>query len=211
MVNLGLNLLITLMAFAAGPSAAAADDSGYVIEPSDVLAIEVHGIAADPIQGRYAVRPDGRVSIEGYGSVHVSGLSIAQARHAVSMFVAAEAVAGGKVIAFLQVDQCRSKVIYVLEENGDGTGRVHTFAWSEGDTAVGAVLRVEGLAAAAASKGVFVMRPVPETQEGRPVRLDVDWRAVTQQGLLATNRQLVAGDRVVVGGPREAFPEAMPD
>jgi hypothetical protein len=61
-----------------------------------------------------------------------------------------------------------------------------------GETVVGAVLQLEGLAAVA-TKG-----PISLSRNNGKV-LDVDWRAITQEGKSATNFKLESGDRLYVG------------
>jgi polysaccharide export outer membrane protein len=57
----------------------------YRIEPLDSIGIRVEGaLPEQPIQGIYAVEPDGRVNLGfGYGSVFVQGMTIEQAKVAI--------------------------------------------------------------------------------------------------------------------------------
>jgi RNA polymerase sigma factor (sigma-70 family) len=53
----------------------------YVIEPSDVLIIEVlEALPGRPISGERLVRPDGKISLGFYGEVYVAGLTITETK-----------------------------------------------------------------------------------------------------------------------------------
>jgi hypothetical protein len=61
----------------------------YIIEPPDVLLVEALGRSAglrdiQPIRGQLLVRPDGTIGLGTYGSVHVGGLTLDQAREAIA-------------------------------------------------------------------------------------------------------------------------------
>jgi polysaccharide export outer membrane protein len=168
----------------------AADPTKYVIEPPDVVLVEVSGLPkkAQPIQGEHLVRPDGTVSLGTYGTVQVSGLSTDQARSAIVKQLAPHAKKRQLEVR-VEVLSPNSKVYYVITDE-----QVHRHPLQGDETVAGAVLRVEGLAAEA-TKG-----PVRLTRASGQV-LKVDWRAITQEGKSATNYKLEPGDRLYVGGP----------
>ena len=63
------------------PHEGASFDLPYVIEPPDLLEIDVlEALPGKPISGDHLVRPDGTVSIRYYGDVHVRGLTLDQAK-----------------------------------------------------------------------------------------------------------------------------------
>ncbi len=96
----------------------------------------------------------------------------------------------------VDVAACNSKVCYVIvpSTTGDAVHRVPVPI--EGVTKVAdAVLGSEGLAATASKGGVWVYRG----SSSKVKILEVDWRAITESGLLATNYRLEPGDRVYVG------------
>jgi protein involved in polysaccharide export with SLBB domain len=57
------------------------DLPAYRIEPPDLILVEVlEALPARPISGERLVRPDGTITLGFYGSVHIRGLTIEQAR-----------------------------------------------------------------------------------------------------------------------------------
>jgi protein involved in polysaccharide export with SLBB domain len=57
------------------------DEPEYVIEPPDLVLIEVlETLPGRPISGERLVRPDGTINLGFYGDVHVRGLTITQAK-----------------------------------------------------------------------------------------------------------------------------------
>ena len=89
----------------------------------------------------------------------------------------------------VEVVAADSKRYYVLAAD-----QVHFFSHRGGETVVGAVLQVEGLAAAAKKGPVRLVRASGES-------LAVDWRAITREGKSATNYKVEANDRIYVGSP----------
>jgi protein involved in polysaccharide export with SLBB domain len=63
------------------PHEGALIDIPYVIEPPDLLVVEVlEALPGRPITGERLVRPDGTISLSFYGDVHVRGLNLKQAK-----------------------------------------------------------------------------------------------------------------------------------
>jgi polysaccharide export outer membrane protein len=166
-----------------------ADSPPYVIEPPDILRVEVSGLPkkAQSIQGAHLVRPDGTVSLGTYGSVFVSGLSLDQTRAAVTKHLAPYARKKRQLEVRVEVVAYNSKAYYLIAAE-----QVTRYPLPGGETVVGAVLQVEGLAAAATKGPVWLARASGQV-------LEVDWRAITQEGKSATNYKLMAGDRLYVG------------
>jgi polysaccharide export outer membrane protein len=167
-----------------------ADPAQYVIEPPDVLRVEVSGLPkkAQPIEGERLVRPDGTVSLGAYGTVQVAGLSLDQARSAIVKQLASYAKKRQLEVR-VEVLSYNSKVYYVIADE-----QVHRHPVQGGETVAGAILQVEGLSAKA------TVGPVRLTRSSGQV-LKVDWRAITQEGKSVTNYKLQPGDRLYVGGP----------
>ncbi len=91
----------------------------------------------------------------------------------------------------------KSKVYYLVtpEQNGK---KAFSFGLAGDETVVSAVLKVEGLASLAMDQGVSIIRPTSKA----PEVLEVDWKAITHEGRLASNHRLRAGDRIFVGSSR---------
>lgn len=63
------------------PHEGAMIDIPYVIEPPDLLIVEVlEALPGKPITGERLVRPDGTISLGFYGTIHVRGLTLEQAK-----------------------------------------------------------------------------------------------------------------------------------
>jgi protein involved in polysaccharide export with SLBB domain len=169
----------------------------YVIEPPDILQVEVFGLPkkAQSIQGQHLVRPDGTVSLGDYGSVSVSGLSPDQAEAVIAKHLAGHAKKKRKLEARVDVVAYNSKVYYIIVEGAQGSDHIHRHPLRCGETVAASVLAVEGLAAAATKGRIWLTR-----EPGKV--LNVDWRAITQEGRLATNYKLEPGDRLWVGSSR---------
>jgi polysaccharide biosynthesis/export protein len=182
------------LVMAAGPSALRAGDSKmYVVEPPDVLRLDVTGLPkkAQPVRGEFVVRTDGTVSLGRYGSVTIAGLTLDQTRAALTKHLSAHVKKKGKLQVRAEVSGYNSKVYYVIR-SGKGGEQVYRFPAGGNETVVDAVLRVEGLSAAAANGRAWVASSSGKVRE-------VDWRAITQEGRSATNYKLESGDRVYVG------------
>lgn len=190
----GLAVVLSGLVVAAGPSAISAGDSKmYVVESPDILRLEVTGLSkkAQPVQGEFLVRPDGTISLGTYGTVTVTGLTLDQARTAISKHLSAHATKKDKLQVRVEVFGYNSKVFYVIGPGKDGE-QVYRFPAVEGETVVGAVLQIDGLSTTAAKGRVWVASSSGKVSE-------VDWKAITQEGRSSTNYKLKAGDRVYVG------------
>ncbi len=159
----------------------------YVVAPPDILRLEVSGLPKEleAIDGEYLVRPDGTISLGAYGSLYVAGQSLGQIRAAIT-----DHLAKLSVDVLVDVAGYNSRKYYVINKRQDGD-QVHRFTDTGGETVVGAILRVDGLASVAAKGRVWLARPSGGV-------LEVDWRAITQKGKSDTNYYIRSGDRVYV-------------
>ncbi|HEV3435873.1 MAG TPA: sigma-70 family RNA polymerase sigma factor [Gemmata sp.] len=167
----------------------------YVVEPPDVLQVKAVGLPRNLPFGEIqcVVRPDGTIPLGTYGSVHVAGRTLAQIRAAITAYLAIYAGTYTKVEVQVDVIGYNSKCYYVIAtgKENETVLRLHD---TGGDTVVAAVLHA-GLAENAIKGRVFV-RTSPSADI-----LEVDWRAITQEGKTETNYVLQAGDRVYVESP----------
>jgi polysaccharide export outer membrane protein len=148
------------------------------------------------IRGDHLVRSDGTVSLGTYGSVRVSGLTIAQARAAIE-----EHLRQYLVNPKLAVDVVgyNSKVYYVIIDLAGSGQQVVRLPLTGNETVLDAVSQLNGLPFHASKKRIWVARPAPAEMHCQQV-LPVDWRAITECGATATNYQLLPGDRLYVSG-----------
>jgi polysaccharide export outer membrane protein len=185
--------VLLVLASVGSPAGSASDPKAYIIEPPDVLRLDVTGLPkkAQPVSGEFVVRPDGSIWLSAYGSVTITGLTLDEAREAITKLLSSHAKKKGRVEVRVEVVAYNSKVFYIIGTGKDGD-QVHRFPTIPGETVVGAILKIDGMSAAAAKGYVWVINP-----SSRKVR-EVNWRAITQQGQSATNYRLEAGDRVHV-------------
>jgi polysaccharide export outer membrane protein len=147
------------------------------------------------ITGQYLVGPDGRIDLRRYGSLHVAGRTIAEAKEALEKHLAQyfdTPKAAVNVLAY------NSKVYYVIAE-GAGTGDVVVRLPITGkETVLDAISNVGGLTQMS-SKNIWVARPAPGSYDCEQI-LPVDWDAIARSGITETNYQLMPGDRVFIAG-----------
>lgn len=146
------------------------------------------------IAGPHLVRQDGKVSLGTYGSLHVAGMTIDQAKQAIEQhltrFLSRPEIA-------IDIAGYNSKVYYVITDNagsGEGVARIPL---TGNETVLDALSQINGLPPAACKKRIWVARPAPSEQACQQI-LPVDWCAITQRGETATNYQVLPGDRIYV-------------
>jgi polysaccharide export outer membrane protein len=177
----------------------------YVIGPPDILQIDsLEGLLTQPVRGPHLVRPDGTVGVGTYGSVYVAGLTIDQARIEIAKVVHARLDPTKKslkdVMEGLSVDVLayNSKVYYVITDRIGFGEVVQRIPITGNETVLDAISQVNGLPPEASRRKIWVARRTPVHSGDN--KLDVDWIGITQRGEMATNYQLVPGDRVYVKG-----------
>lgn len=149
--------------------------------------------AMQQIAGEHLVRPDGTVSLGTYGSVHVAGRTLREARAAIE-----EKLGQHLQDPEVSVDvfSYNSKVYYVITDGGGSGQQIVRLPITGNETVLDAVAAVGGLSSVSAKK-VWIARP-NRRQDGRALTLPVDWRGVAEQGIASTNYQILPGDRVFV-------------
>jgi polysaccharide export outer membrane protein len=146
------------------------------------------------IRGEHLVTPDGTITLGTYGSVYVTGLTIAEAKAAIeqhlSQFLEKPEIS-------VSVGGYNSKVYYVLFEGGGYGEQMVRLPITGNETVLDAISQLNGLPAVASLKNIWVARPAPDDCAGEQI-LPVDWLAITSRGSTATNYQILPGDRVHV-------------
>lgn len=106
------------------PSMNVASPQNYVLGPGDAVFIDIYGASAKQIES--SVSPDGYINIEGFGPVHVSGLTVAQANTRVRQTLGAR-YQSSKVL--LTLGDTRSITVNVMGEvNAPSTITLPAFA-----------------------------------------------------------------------------------
>ncbi len=148
---------------------------------------------AQQISGQHIVRPDGTVSLGGYGSVYVAGLSLAQAKQSIEAHLSNYLY---RPEVSVDIHSCNSKFYYVITDFAGAGEQVARLPHTGNETVLDAVSLVGGLSAVS-SKNVWVARPAP-TECGNDQILPVDWCGITRKGEVKTNYQVMPGDRVYI-------------
>ena len=151
------------------------------------------GRATQRISGPHLVRQDGTISLGTYGSVRVSGMTMAEVRRAIE-----EHLSGVLLNPEVSVDVqgYNSKLFYVIQDGGGAGQTVTRLPITGNETVLDAIAQLNGLSAVSSPDRIWVSRPAP-VGAGHQI-LPVDWKAVTECGDTATNYQLLPGDRVYV-------------
>lgn len=145
----------------------------------------------------HLVRPDGTISLGIYGSVSVTGMTLDEVKAAVETHLSKhiqQPEVQVDVVAY------NSKVIYVITDGENNLEQVVRVPYSGNETVLDAMSHVSEVAA---RNNIWVARPVRNGNENVQ-KLRVDWRAITEDAITATNYQLLPGDRIYVkrGGSR---------
>jgi len=161
-------------------------------ETSDIgVSVELlYPSGLQPIAGEHVVGADGRIILGMYGSVHVTGLTLPEAKEAIefqlSKYLEAPEVA---VDIFSYNSKC-----YYVEIQGAGFGdKVLKVPYTGNDTVLDAISEVNGLDRVS-SKTVWIARPSPMCHNEHNI-LVVDWQGITANACYQTNYQLMPYDR----------------
>lgn len=146
-----------------------------------------------PITGPYLVGPDGTVNLRQYGSVHVAGKTVFEARLALEqhlkLFLDSPEVS-------VDLAAYNSKVYYVITEGSSAGDNIVRIPITGNETVLDAISQIQGLSQLS-SKNIWIARPAPGGFGCEQI-LPVDYIAITRGGMTATNYQLMPGDRVFI-------------
>jgi protein involved in polysaccharide export with SLBB domain len=143
------------------------------------------------INGEHLVTPDGSINLGTYGSVYVAGMTLKQARLAIEAHLA-EFLDSPSVS--VDVFSYNSKVYYVITEGAGNGDQIVKLPITGSETVLDALATVGGTSIAS-SMNIWVARPTPN---GCDQILPFDYRATIRGGAVASNYQLLPGDRVVI-------------
>jgi polysaccharide biosynthesis/export protein len=149
-------------------------------------------------RGEHLVQMDGTITLGSYGCVHVTGLTLSQAkciieRHLSRWLLDPE--------ISLSVSAFNSKVYYVIIDGGGYGQQVFRFPITGNETVLDAISQINGLPPISSTRRIWVARPTP-AHAGCYQILHVNWQVTTQAGDTETNYQLMPGDRVYVKANR---------
>jgi polysaccharide biosynthesis/export protein len=163
-------------------------------DPATVTVSLAQSRAMQQIRGPHLVKADGTVNLGLYGSVRVAGLSLPMARAAIEGHLSKYLL---RPEVSVDVAGFNSKVYYVVTDGGGLGEQVARLPMTGSETVLDAVAQIGGLSGVSSKKRIWVSRPSP-AGSCTPQVLPVDWCAVTQGGMSATNYQLLPGDRVYI-------------
>ena len=146
-----------------------------------------------PITGVYLVGPDGTVNLRQYGSVHVAGKTLVEARVALEKHLA-EFFDSPEVS--IDMVGYNSKVYYVITEGANMGDSVVRVPITGNETVLDAVSQVGGLSQLSSNR-IWIARPAPGGFGCEQI-MPIDWDAITRGASTSTNYQLLPGDRLFI-------------
>jgi len=149
--------------------------------------------AKQQIAGEHLVAPDGTVTLGGYGSVLVVDKTLTEAKQAIEDHLGAHL---DSPEVSVDVYAYNSKKYYVITQGAGMGDHVYQFPITGNETVLDAISQINGLDQVS-SKEMWIAR-AGRNQEGRHQRLPIDWVAITEDGDVETNYQVMPGDRVFV-------------
>jgi polysaccharide biosynthesis/export protein len=196
----------------------------YVVEPPDVLLIEVYADSLDvtkppvalwpqSISGQHLVRVDGTVGLGVWGSVPLAGLSLDQAADAIRKHVFNKMQQDKRISEKFKVDSpeklfvivdvlaYNSKTYYIITDGAGFGEQIFEFSVTGNETVLSALAKVNGLPDVASKRDIWVARRSPMPGMGQQL-MPVDYVAITQHGIAQTNYQIMPGDRIYVKAQR---------
>lgn len=152
--------------------------------------------AQQQIAGEHMVAPDGSVVLGSFGKVHVTGLTVMEAKAAIEQHLA----------RFLETPEVsvnvfsyNSKYYYIITEGaGFGEG-VYRIPFTGNETILDAVSQINGLQRVSSSKMWLARASCPNEPDQI---LPIDWRQITRHGKSTTNYQIYPGDRIFIAEDR---------
>ena len=149
------------------------------------------------LTGIYLVGPDGTVNLKRYGSVHVSGKTLLQARLAIERHL--QQFFDSPQVS-LDVAGYNSKYYYIITQGANLGDNVIRMLVTGNETVLDAMSLVGGISQLSSPR-IHIARPAPAGFECEQV-LPVDWHAIVQGGSTRTNYQILPGDRVYIAEDR---------
>jgi len=145
------------------------------------------------IAGEHLVGPDGTINLGTYGTVYVTGLTLAEAKAEIEKHLGNYLDAP---LVSVDVFSYNSKVYYVVTEGAGFGDNIARFPVTGNETVLDAISQINGLSRLS-SKDIWIARPAP-SGVGCDQILPVDIEAIMKGGSTATNYQIMPGDRVFI-------------
>src|SRR5262245_19855659 len=160
----------------------------------DVQVALAESRAMQQIRGEHLVQPDGKIVLGTYGTVRITGLTLAQAKEAIEKHLS-KYLQDPEIS--LDIAGFNSRVYYVIFDQ-DGAGQqVYRLPVTGNETVIDAIAELKGLPPGTFRKRIWVARPWGD-DSGHENIMPVNWDAIASGGSTVTNYQILPGDRVFV-------------
>jgi polysaccharide export outer membrane protein len=160
---------------------------------ADVSITLVKIAAQQTIAGEHLVGPDGTVNLGAYGRVRVVGMTLDQARTAIEQHLSARF---DRPEVAVDVFGYNSKVYYVVIQGAGLGDQIVQLPVKGNETVLDALSQIQGLSGSQSTR-MWIARPGSNECGGDQI-LPVDWLGITQRGDIATNYQILPGDRMYI-------------
>ena len=145
------------------------------------------------IAGPHLINPDGMVSLGTYGRVYVAGMTFEEAEASIEEHLEKYLESPDVLV---DISTYASKGYYIITQ-GAGTGdRVVRNTFNGGETVLDAIAGQGGLSSVSTQE-MWIARPAAD-KLGYEQILPVDWDSITRGGQMATNWQIMPGDRLYI-------------
>jgi polysaccharide export outer membrane protein len=183
--------------FLLGKSVAEAQDTvakylAKTLVNPDVNISLAESTARQRIIGPHLVAMDGTVTLGSYGNVSVVGLTVAQARMALQLYLLQFF---DSLDLSVEISGYNSKIYYIVTQGAGFGDSVSRFPITGNETVLDAISQVNGLRQFS-SKRIWVARPTDAF--GSMQRLEVSWEDITANANARSNYQILPGDRVFI-------------
>ncbi|MEN1678229.1 MAG: polysaccharide biosynthesis/export family protein [Planctomycetota bacterium] len=148
---------------------------------------------AQQIAGERLVALDGRVNLGTYGTVHVAGMTLPEAKQAIEERLSYYLEDPEVVV---DVFSYNSKKYYVITEGGGFGDTITDLPITGNETVLDALSAIGGISQISSTK-IYIARPAPNGVGCEQI-LPVDYVGITRGAQTATNYQLMDGDRLFI-------------
>jgi polysaccharide biosynthesis/export protein len=166
-----------------------------VLEKPEVSVQLSKTAGTQPVTGDYLVATDGRINLRQYGTILLTGKTIDEARQAIEKHLAKFFISPEVSV---EVKGYNSQCYYVITDGAGMGDNVRRLPITGNETVLDAVAAINGLSQMS-SKKMWIARPSTANAEKGTV-LPIDYTAITQRGAMATNYQIMPGDRIFIEG-----------
>ena len=149
--------------------------------------------AMQPINGQYQIGPDGTVNLRYYGTVHVAGMTLMEAKFAIEQHLSHYL---NSPVVSMDVVAYNSKSYYVITQGAGNGDSVRKIPITGNETVLDAISQIGGMSQLSSQK-IWIARPAPGNYAYEQ-RLPVDWTAISSGASTATNYQIMPNDRVFI-------------